>query len=201
MKIKVFEKTKGCFPKEFEVGEWFDLCAAKDIKLVASTASTLRYSTKKNPVSEEDKPKKRNVTFQSVLIPLGVCMEIPKGYEAIIVPRSSTFKKYGVIQTNSEGVIDNSYSSEKDEWKFPVLATKDTIIPKGTRIAQFRIQLSQKATMWQKLKWLMSSSVKLVQVEHLDNKPRGGFGEGTDKPGTQNHESNKEENSREEIVK
>lgn len=201
MKIKVFEKTKGCFPKEFEVGDWFDLCAAKDIKLVASTASTLRYSTKKNPVSEEDKPKKRNVTFQSVLIPLGVCMELPKGYEAIVIPRSSTFKKYGLIQTNSVGLIDNSYNSEKDEWKFPGLATKDTIIPKGTRIAQFRIQLSQKATMWQKLKWLMSSSVKLVQVEHLDNKPRGGFGEGTDKPGTQNHESNKEENSREEIVK
>ena len=201
MKIKVFEKTNGCFPKEFENGEWFDLCAAKDIKLVASTASTLRYNTKKNPVSEEDKPKKRNVTFQSVLIPLGVCMELPKGYEAIVIPRSSTFKKYGLIQTNSVGLIDNSYSSEKDEWKFPGLATKDTIIPKGTRIAQFRIQLSQKATMWQKLKWLMSSSVKLVQVEHLDNKPRGGFGEGTDKPGTQNHESNKEENSREEIVK
>lgn len=201
MKIKVFEKTKGCFPKEFEVGDWFDLVAAKDIKLVASTASTLRYNTKKNPVSEEDKPKKRNVTFQSVLIPLGVCMELPKGYEAVVIPRSSTFKKYGLIQTNSVGLIDNSYSSEKDEWKFPGLATKDTIIPKGTRIAQFRIQLSQKATMWQKLKWLMSSSVKLVQVEHLDNKPRGGFGEGTDKPGTQNHESNKEENSREEIVK
>lgn len=194
MKIKVFEKTKGCFPKEFEVGDWFDLCAAKDIKLVASTASTLRYSTKKNPVSEEDKPKKRNVTFQSVLIPLGVCMEIPKGYEAIIVPRSSTFKKYGVIQTNSEGIIDNSYSSEKDEWKFPVLATRDVIIPKGTRIAQFRVQLSQKATSWQKLKWLFSGKMKLVKVEHLDNAVRGGFGEGTDKVGNPKDEISNEDN-------
>jgi len=73
-----------------------------------------------------------------------------------------------------------SYNSEKDEWKFPAIATKDTIIPKGTRICQFRIQLSQKATVWQKLKWLFSSSVELVEVDHLDNEPRGGFGEGTD---------------------
>lgn len=194
MKIKIFEKTEGCFPQEFEVGEWYDLVTAKEVKLFAPTATTLKYSTKKNPITEEEKLKyKRNVVFQSALVPLGVCMEIPKGYEAVIVPRSSTFKKYGIIQTNSEGVIDNSFSSEKDEWKFPVLATKDTVIPKGTRIAQFRVQLSQKATVWQKLKWLFSGKMKLVKVEHLDNAVRGGFGEGTDKVGNPKDEISNED--------
>lgn len=193
MKIKIFEKTKGCFPQEFEIGEYYDLCCSKDIRLKGPEASTLRYNTRKNPVAEEEKPKKRNVLFQSALVPLGVCMEIPKGYEAVIVPRSSTFKKYGIIQTNSEGVIDNSFSSEKDEWKFPVLATKDTVIPKGTRIAQFRVQLSQKATVWQKLKWLFSGKMKLVKVEHLDNAVRGGFGEGTDKVGNPKDEISNED--------
>jgi dUTPase len=182
MKIKVFEKTEGCFPQEFDNGEWFDLVTAKDIKLYAPAATALKYSTKKNPMTEEEKLKyKRNVVFQSTLIPLGVCMELPNGYEAPVIPRSSTFGKYGLIQTNSEGLIDCSYNSEKDEWKFPVIATRDVIIPKGTRLCQFRIQLSQKATALQKLKWLFSSSVELIKVDHLDNEPRGGFGEGTDK--------------------
>lgn len=181
MKIKVFEKIGGCFPQEFEVGEWYDLVAAKEVKLFAPVATAMKYNTKKNPISEEEKLKyKRDVVFQSVLIPLGVCMELPKGYEAVVIPRSSTFKKYGLIQANSEGLIDCSYNSEKDEWKFPGVATKDAVIAKGERICQFRIQLSQKATMWQKLKWLFSSSVKLEKVDHLDNEPRGGFGEGTD---------------------
>jgi len=182
MKIKVFEKTEGCFPQEFEVGEWYDLVAAKDIQLFAPAATALKYSTKKNPITEEEKLKyKRNVVFQYTLIPLGVCMELPKGYEAIVIPRSSTFGKYGLIQTNSAGLIDCSYSSEKDEWKFPAMATRDTIIPKGERICQFRIQLSQKATVWQKLKWMFSGKAKLEKVDHLDNTPRGGFGEGTGK--------------------
>ena len=182
MKIKVFEKTEGCFPQEFENGDWIDLVTAKDIQLYAPAATALKYSTKKNPITEEEKLKyKRNVMFQYTLIPLGVCMELPKGYEAVVIPRSSTFGKYGLIQTNSEGLIDCSYNSEKDEWKFPVLATRDTVIPKGTRICQFRIQLVQKASVWQKLKWLFSGKVKLVKTDHLDNTPRGGFGEGTDK--------------------
>ena len=181
MKIKVFEKTVECFPHSFDNGEWYDLCTAKDIKLFAPVGTALKYSTKKNPMTEEEKLKyKRNVVFQSTLIPLGVCMELPKGYEAIVIPRSSTFGKYGLIQTNSVGLIDSSYSSEKDEWKFPVVATRDVTIPKGTRVCQFRIQLNQKATVWQKLKWLFSGSAKLVKVDHLDNAPRGGFGEGTD---------------------
>jgi dUTP pyrophosphatase len=182
MKVKVFEKTEGCFPQQFEIGDWYDLVTAKDIKLFAPVATALKYSTKKNPVTEEEKLKyKRDVVFQYTLIPLGVCIELPKYYEAVVIPRSSTFGKYGLIQTNSVGLIDNSYSSEKDEWKFPVMATRDVVIPKGTRICQFRIQLNQKANVRQKLKWLFSGSVKLVKVEHLDNEPRGGFGEGTDK--------------------
>ena len=107
MKIKVFQKTKNCFPQEFSNGDWFDLCCAKEIKLYAPVATALKYSTKKNPMTEEEKLKyKRNVVFQSALIPLGVCMELPKGYEAVVIPRSSTFKKYGLIQTNSMGLID-----------------------------------------------------------------------------------------------
>lgn len=181
MKIKVFQKTEGCFPQEFSNGDWYDLVAAKEIRLFAPAATALKYSTKKNPITQEEKLKyKRNVVFQSTLIPLGVCMELPKGYEAVIIPRSSTFKKYGLIETNSMGLIDQTYCSEADEWKFPVLATKDVIIPKGERICQFRIQLSQKATKLQKLKWLLSGQIKMVKTDYLDNKPRGGFGEGTD---------------------
>ena len=71
---------------------------------------------------------------------------------------------------------DNSYKGDTDEWKLPVVATRDVIIPKGTRICQFRIQLSQKATFWQKLKWFFSSIPKLQQVASLNNQSRGGFG-------------------------
>lgn len=181
MKIKVFEKTEGCFPQEFSNGDWYDLVAAKEIKLFAPAATALKYSTKKNPITEEEKLKyKRNVVFQSTLIPLGVCIEVPKGYECVVIPRSSTFKKYGLMETNSVGLIDQTYCSEADEWKFPVLATKDVVIPKGERICQFRVQLSQKATSMQKIKWLFSGPMKLVPVSMLENTPRGGFGEGTD---------------------
>lgn len=72
-----------------------------------------------------------------------------------------------------------SYNSDKDEWKMPVVATRKITIPKGTRICQFRIQLSQKATVWQKIKWLFTKKAKLVQVFSLDNEERKGFGEGT----------------------
>lgn len=164
-----------------------------EITLYAPVATALKYSTKKNPITDEEKLKyKRDVVFQSTLIPLGVCMEIPKGMESTMLPRSSTFKKYGLIQTNSEGLLDYSYNSEEDEWKFPVMATRTVTIPKGTRLCQFRIQLSQKATAAQKIKWLFSGPVKLVKVDHLDNKPRGGFGEGTDKSEPQALKSNKD---------
>lgn len=77
------------------------------------------------------------------LIPLGVAMEIPVGYEAHVVPRSSTFKNFGVLQVNSQGIIDNSYKGPNDQWFFPALAMRDTEIEKGSRICQFRIMENQ----------------------------------------------------------
>ena len=62
------------------------------------------------------------------LIPLGVAMELPKGYEAHLVPRSSTFKNYGILQTNSCGIIDRSYCGDEDMWRMPVYATRDTAV-------------------------------------------------------------------------
>ena len=97
------------------------------------------------------------------LIPLGVAMEIPKGYEAHIVPRSSTFKTWGLLQTNSMGVVDNSYCGDEDMWRVPMFATRDTVIHVNDRIAQFRI---------------MENQPKIVfdEVEILGNDNRGGFG-------------------------
>ena len=97
------------------------------------------------------------------LIPLGVGMILPDDYEANIVPRSSTFKTWGIIQTNHFAVIDNSYSGDNDQWFYPVYATRDTVIEKNDRICQFRI--NKKMT-----------DVELVTVEHLNDIDRGGFG-------------------------
>ena len=177
MTIKVLEKTEGCFPQEFEVGDWFDLCTAEEIKLDAPQANKMHIRSKgKNPSQEL---RTRDVDFDWTLIPLGVAMEMPVGTECHLLPRSSTFKKFGLMQTNSEGIIDRSFASDKDEWKLPVVATRKVIIPKGTRIAQFRLVPSQKATIWQKLKWLLSNGVKLKKVEYLNNPKRKGLGEGT----------------------
>ena len=77
------------------------------------------------------------------LIPLGIAMQLPKGYEAHVVPRSSTFKNFGVIQTNSQGVIDESYSGPNDQWFFPAYALRDTVINVNERICQFRIMEHQ----------------------------------------------------------
>lgn len=170
--IKVLEKVEGCFPKEFTVGEWYDLTLAETLRFNAPKAN--RLHTKKNADGTEEKT--RDVDFHYFYASLGVCMEIPKGYEAIIAPRSSTFKKYGLLQCNSFGIVDQSYSSDQDVWKMPVVATKAIVIPAGKRIAQFRIQLSQKATVWQKIKWLFGSKPKLVRVETLNNPTRGGIG-------------------------
>lgn len=174
MKIKVLEKIEGSLPEIIEKGEWIDLKLSEDIMLKGPQATMLH---RKNRNKEgEDEERTRDVIFFSKLLPLGVCMEMPKGFEGYLLPRSSTFKKYGLIQTNSMGIVDNSYKSNEDEWKMPIIATRKTVIPKGTRIAQFRIQLSQKATMWQKLKWLFSSSVKIEKVNTLSNPVRSGFG-------------------------
>lgn len=173
MKIKVLEKTEGCFPYKFSQGDWFDLVLAEGLELDAPIATRL-YRRKNKETKEVEKP--RDVEFQYCIAKLGVCMELPKGYEAIVAPRSSTFKKWGVLMNNSLGIIDNSYNSDEDEWGMPVVATRKVFIPKHTRIAQFRIQLSQNATMWQKIKWLFSSKVEFEKVESLGNTKRGGFG-------------------------
>ena len=97
------------------------------------------------------------------LIPLGVAIALPEGYEAHLVPRSSTFKNYGILQTNSMGVVDYSYRGDNDQWRMPVYATRDTTIEKGARICQFRIMKNQ-------------PPLQFIRVEHLDGPDRGGFG-------------------------
>ena len=97
------------------------------------------------------------------LIPLGVAMELPKGYEAHIVPRSSTFKTWGILQANSMGVVDSSYCGDHDMWRMPVYATRDTVIHVNDRICQFRIMENQ-------------PRICFEETEHLGNCDRGGFG-------------------------
>lgn len=122
--------------QEFENGDWVDLRAAEDIDL-----------------------KKGD----QALIPLGVGMILPDGYEAHIVPRSSTLKKFGIIQGNHMGIIDNSYSGDEDEWMMSVIATRDTHICKNDRICQFRIMHKQ-------------PKIIFKTVDHLNQVSRGGFG-------------------------
>lgn len=122
--------------KKIAVGDWIDLRCACNTVLKAG-----EYS----------------------LLPLGVAMELPQGYEAHIVPRSSTFKKFGIIQTNGMGIIDNTYNGDNDEWKFPAYATRDTVIHKNDRICQFRIVQSQRL-------------IQFIEVDQLYNRDRGGVG-------------------------
>ena len=117
-------------------GDWIDLRAAEDVTM-------------------------RTGDFR--LIPLGVAMKLPDGYEAHIVPRSSTFKNFGVIQTNHMGVIDGSYCGDSDQWYFPAYATRTTVIRKNDRICQFRIVKNQ-------------PHIKFEAVYHLDSENRGGIG-------------------------
>ena len=116
--------------------DWIDLRAAEDIELKAG---------------------------EFKLIPLGVAMELPKGYEAHVVPRSSTFKNYGVIQTNHQGVIDCSYCGDNDQWFMPVYAVRDTQIHVNDRICQFRIMENQ-------------PKIAFDEVERLEHDDRGGHG-------------------------
>ena len=97
------------------------------------------------------------------LIRLGVAMQLPDGYEAHLVPRSSTFKNFGIIQTNHQGVVDNSYCGDNDEWCMPVYAVRDTCIHINDRICQFRIIKKQPELVFE-------------ETEHLPGKDRGGFG-------------------------
>ena len=122
--------------KEIAVGDWIDLRAAETVAMN---------------------------TGDFKLISLGVSMKLPEGYEAHVVPRSSTFKKWGVLQTNSMGVIANSYSGTNDIWRFPALAMRDTVINKNDRICQFRIMKRQ-------------PTIEFEKVDTLDSVDRGGFG-------------------------
>lgn len=134
--IRYLSDKVGRLQKIQDKSDWIDLRAAEDVSLKAG---------------------------ESALIPLGVAMRLPEGYEAHIVPRSSTFKNFGILQTNHMGVIDNSYSGDGDEWKMPVLAVRDTRIQAGDRICQFRITRRQPAIIFE-------------ETDHLGGPDRGGFG-------------------------
>lgn len=151
-------------PEIIEKGEWIDLRAAKDIDLKGPYVVPAR------------KDVDRKVIFNDVKVPLGVAMQLPKGFEAPVLMRSGTYKNYKVVLANGEGLIDNSYNGDGDQWFAHIIPFEDGFIAEGDRICQFRIQLSQKATKWQKLKWLLSSGIKLEYVESLGNPDRGGQG-------------------------
>lgn len=119
-----------------EAGDWIDLRVAEDVEMKAG---------------------------EYKLIPLGVSMQLPPGYEALVIPRSSTFKHWGILQTNSCGLIDNSYCGDDDIWYFPAIATRDVLIEKNSRICQFRIQKKMK-------------NVNFETVNTLNNMNRGGLG-------------------------
>lgn len=108
----------------------------------------------------------REITLKKgefALIPLGVAMELPRGYEAHVVPRSSTFKNFGIIQTNHMGIIDESYCGDNDQWFMPALAVRDTTIHVNDRICQFRIMRHQPAVSFQ-------------ETDELHHPDRGGLG-------------------------
>lgn len=101
--------------------------------------------------------------FEFAIIPLGVSIELPEGYEGWLVPRSSMYKNWKIIQTNSPGIIDYGYRGDNDVWGYPVVALQDTVIEKGDRICQFRIMKEME-------------DVDIESVEHLGHNDRGGFG-------------------------
>lgn len=136
IQIKYFDKDIEKITNIEDKSDWYDLRAAETMTLKAG---------------------------EYALIPLGVGMILPDGYEANIVPRSSTFKNYGILQTNCYGVIDNSYSGDNDQWRFPAYATRDITIHKNDRICQFRINKIQPV-------------FDFEEVEHLNDKDRGGIG-------------------------
>lgn len=113
-----------------------------------------------------DLPSNREIEYKAgdtVVIDFGVAMELPKGFEAHLLPRSSTFQNTGLLLTNSMGIIDNSFCGDKDYWGAKFYATKDGKVEKGQRLCQFRILENQ-------------PSLKFVEVIHLGNKDRGGYG-------------------------
>ena len=136
IKIKYFTDVEPIDFIEGKKSDWYDLRSAEEVELKAG---------------------------EFKLIKLGVGMQLPEGYEAHISPRSSTYKNYGVIQANSVGVVDESFSGDNDEWRFPAIALRDTVIHKNDRICQFRIMEHQ-------------PPVCFKVVEKLGDVNRGGFG-------------------------
>lgn len=171
LKIKVKVITPGCMPVINEKGDWVDLKSAIDITIPA-----LQYDVPKRKTVGTEKISYRNVEIPVYYIPLGVAMELPKGFEAIIDSRSSGPKKLGLFTPSGQGVVDNVYNGNEDQWYYVCSPMRETTIERGNRICQFRIQLSQKATIWQKIKWLFSSGIKLVKVDELSNVNRAGLG-------------------------
>lgn len=132
-----------------EKGDWIDLKASKDYDLKAG---------------------------DSEFIDLGVAMKIPENYEAWLVPRSGTFKKYGLIQTNGIGIIDNSYSGNNDIWKMPVYALRDAKVAKGERLCQFRL-VERMSVVFSPVSITQSHcDLLILETDHLDDDDRGGFG-------------------------
>lgn len=165
MKIKVKLFNPNCKFEVLAKGEWIDLRAAITCQLSAPYANTLN-----------NKRTKRTVVFDDYKIPLGIGMKLPEGFEAVINPRSSTFTNFGITQSNSQGVIDSSYSGPNDQWGLLAIAFRDTVINEGDRVCQFRIQPSQKATVWQKLKWLFTRKIEFEFVDDYEGVDRTGFG-------------------------
>lgn len=134
IEVKYFEDIEKL--EKISQGDWIDLRCAEDVELKQGEYKLLK---------------------------LGIGMQLPEGYEAHVAPRSSTFKNFGIICANSFGIIDNSYCGDKDEWKFPAIALRDTVIHKNDRICQFRIVKNM-------------DPVEIVEVEHLNETSRGGIG-------------------------
>lgn len=167
LKIKVKILSNGIMPLINENGDWIDLYAADNVCITAAQSGVLKRK-------KDD--SYRNISMPVCYIPLGVAMELPKGFEAIVASRSSTPKNKKLFIPSGQGIIDNIYNGDDDQWYFVCSPMEETTINTGDKICQFRIQLSQKATFWQKLKWLFSSGIELVKVDELNNKNRGGLG-------------------------
>jgi len=161
-------------------GNWVDVYPGKEYKFKAPIINRINVN------GEEQ------VIFDFQMINLKISINLPKHFEALVVPRSSTFKNQGLIQSNGIGIIDGGtnaiiglkssdkvkqgYIGDDDIWHFPAIALRETIITTDKPICQFRIQPSMNAPIWIKLKWLFNRRIKFVEVDYLSNVKRGGFG-------------------------
>ena len=144
-------------------GNWIDLYPRKSYFFKAP-------QPKLNINTEETE-----IIFDGRKIDLGISMKLPKFVEAWVVPRSSTYTKQGLIQSNHKGIIDDTFCGEKDIWMFPAIALKETIITPDKAVCQFRLQLSQDAPFWMHIKWIFTK-IKFKEVDVLTGPNRGGFG-------------------------